>query len=89
MLNYNGQNYISLFNNNNIDLSQNTSDMIILDENGNLIIANNVISNQFLFFNNSYMLFGSDDLNNPIETKINNNYIIDETISIIKINGLS
>lgn len=89
MMNYNGNDYIWLFNNNNIDLWNNTWNMIILNSEGKLILNNNVISTQYLLFSDKYLIFAWDDLNNPIETKITNNYIIDNTIDGKKISDYS
>jgi hypothetical protein len=51
--------------------------MIILNNQGQLIINDKVISIQYLLFSTPYTLFGSDINNIAIETKINNNYIND------------
>lgn len=88
MQNYNGQDYIWLFNNLDIDLSQNTSNMIILNNQGQLIINDKVISIQYLLFSTPYTLFGSDINNIAIETKITNDYINDNWINGNKLMNL-
>ena len=80
-------NYISLFNEDTSDINNYLSgDEIILNSDDKLII--NKVDYTKINFNLSNVIFCTDGVSAPIITKLNNNYINDETINITKILNL-